>query len=101
MTEQLPPSYIDATTAARLEAKLDVAIAQHSVRLDNHEHAIGELKQENREQDQRITANTVSISEVRSTAATHQETRKALPSWAGVVITAMSLIVALVAVFIR
>lgn len=96
-----------AVYAARLEAKLDVALAQHGAQLQDHERRLGEMKQTQNEHEARITSNALTIVEVRQVALTakndvaalrseaaesQSSARSALPVWIGIAIGGLGMV---------
>lgn len=94
-----PPIHDVATalSLAKIEAKLDVAIAQHGAQLQDHERRLGTVEQENREQDARITANALTTAEVREqirqVSDSSRSDRSALPVWVGLGVTILLAII--------
>jgi len=103
-----PPPESWPITVARLEAKLDVAIAQHGAQLQDHERRLGEHRAALNDHDTRITANALTTAETRSQAATvasdlktletrfsdsQSADRNLLPVWIGIAVAAAGLVI--------
>lgn len=61
--DQLPPEAAVQIWFARVEAKLDVALAQHGAKLDEHSRRIADVEQIQRRAEERPTANPVDVAD--------------------------------------